>query len=117
MNLNNKYIEIYICYWFLIVLNKNWSIGLDDGGGWGIVDIFGPFPDVDGEWRIAKNLPSGVRMYEPRDPFIRWIRTPAGISSRSNGFNWTSKAKQEKIINIHFTRALNDTCHVMFTKI
>ncbi len=84
-----------------ILLNKNWSIGFDDdsgssgGGGGGIVGSFELFPDANDDWRIAKNFPSGVRMYEPRDALIRCIRTPAGICSRSDGFNWTSKAKHE----------------------
>ncbi len=87
-----------ILFFFFILLNKNWSIGFDDdgNGGGGIVDIFELFSDVDDEWRIAKNFPSGVRMYEPRDALIRWIRTPAGIRSRSDAFNWTSKAKYDE---------------------
>ncbi len=78
-----------------ILLNKNWSIGFadNDGGGGGIVDILELFSDIEDDWRTAKNFPSGVRIYEPRDAWIRWIRTPAGIGFRSEAFIWTSKAK------------------------
>ncbi len=61
--------------------------------GGGIDGGFNPFWDADCKWRIAKNFPSGVRMYEPLVDLIRWIHTPAGICSRSAAFNWTSKAK------------------------
>jgi hypothetical protein len=93
------------------LLNKNWSIGFVDSdgsvggcsgreeGGGGTEGIVGNLilllSKVEDEWRIAKNFPSGVRIYEPRDAFIRWIRTPAGICSRSEAFNWTSKAKNK----------------------
>lgn len=83
----------------IILPNNKSSNKLDDvgggGGGGGMTGIGFGWSNT-GDWRMAKNFPSGVRMYDPRGDLIIWIRIPAGMNSGWEAFIRTSNAKYPK---------------------